>query len=275
MKVLLKIKLFLFFCIFIFCPFLSAAEEESAMSYLAAGIGMEQLTYREQVPDLDLTSSDTDLTNWTLYLEGQKGWQSFFVGAKGYIPISTDEAREYWTREGSFEQTNSLTYRWTRIDIHGGYFLHKLLNPYVGISWGHSEQERSDFDNVNNPGIISETATEEVSSFSAIFGIQGSILFTAAWSFSYFAEYLLPFYSNTTNTGLPGWEASDIDGYSYAVTGRLGYDFTETVSLALQITGGRQHWEGSDWIPVGDSRAKWPENDTDFIGGFINIYKQF
>jgi hypothetical protein len=45
--------------------------------------------------------------------------------------------------------------------------------------------------------------------------------------------------------------------------------------MALQVTGGSQHWDESKWIPVNDTRAKWPENDTDFISAFINIKKSF
>ena len=275
MKVFLTTKLLLFFWLFVFCPLLPAMRAEGATSYLAAGIGVEQLTYKEEIADIELSSSDTDLTNWVLFLEGQKGWQNFFAGAKGYIPLSTGDSQEYWTRAGQFEQTNSLTYRWARADVYTGYFLHPLLNPYLGIGWSYAEQERSNFDNVNNPGIVTETAREEVNSFSAVLGIQGGLFLAARWSFDYCAEYLLPFYSNTTNTGLPGWEASNIDGYSYSVTGRLKYDFSETVAVALRVTGGKQYWEGSDWIPFGDSRAKWPENDTDFISGLISIYKYF
>jgi len=275
MKAFLTTKLLLFFWLFIYCPLLPAMEGEDATSYLAAGVGMEQLTYKEKIPDLDLTSSDTEMTNWVLHLEGQKGWQNVFVGAKGLIPFSTDESRETWTRAGQFEQANSLTYRWTRVDIHIGCFLSRLFNPYLGIAWSYVEQDRSDFDNVSSPGPIKETATEEVKSFSALLGIQGAFSLTDRWSFAYSAEYLLPFYSKTTNTGLPGWEASNVDGYSYSLRGRLSYVFTRTVAAALQLAGGRQHWDGSGWIPAGDSRAKWPENDTDFISGFINIYKYF
>jgi len=275
MKESVTIKLLpLFLGLSVFClPYDSGAEKSK--SYLAAGIGAEQLTYIEQIPDLELTSSDTDLTNWVLFLEGRKALNNFFIGAKGYIPLSADEAQEYWTREGEFEQTNSLTYRWTRIDAHAGYFLHQLLNPYVGIGWSYAEQKRSNFENVNTPGIFDATVTEEVYSFSALFGIQGNIPIAAQLSFLYFAEYLLPFYSNTTNSSLPGWEASNIKGYSYSLSGRLNYSISETLSAALQISGGSQHWDGSDWIPVGESRAKWPENDTDFVSGFISIYKYF
>jgi hypothetical protein len=275
MKMFFTTELLLLGGALIFCTPLYGSEAEESSSYLTGGIGLEQLTYNEQIPDIELTSTDTNLTNWVLFLEGRRAWDNFFIGAKGYIPLSTDEAQEYWTREGEFEQTNSLTYRWTRIDAHVGYFLHKLLNPYVGVNWGYSEQERSNFANISIPGIFAETATEEVYSFSALLGIQGNIPIVSKLSFTYFAEYLLPFYSNTTNSSLPGWEASNIDGYSYSLTGCLNYAFSETLTASLQMSGGSQHWEGSDWIPINGSSAKWPENDTDFISGYISIYKYF
>jgi hypothetical protein len=263
------------FWLLLLCSPLYASEAAETRSYLSAGIGIEQLTYRELIPDLELISSDTELANWVLHVEARKALEKIFVGARGYIPLSSDEAREYWTRAGEFEQTNTLTYRWARADVQMGYFLHRLLNPYIGIQWAYSEQERGDFENVSTPGIIGETATEEVYSFAALIGIQGEVPFAAGWSLSYFAEYMLPFYSNTKNDGLPGWEASNIDGFSYALTAQLKYAFTDTVSVALQGSFGKQHWEGSDWIPYGASRIKWPENDTDFVSGFVSILKYF
>ena len=128
---------------------------------------------------------------------------------------------------------------------------------------------------VGIPGIIDATATEEVYSLSALLGIQGGFPIASGWSLSYSAEYMLPFYSNITNSRLPGWEASNINGYSYALTGRLHYAFSETVSATLQVTGGRQHWEGSDWIRIGNSSAKWPENDTDFISFSFSLLRSF
>jgi opacity protein-like surface antigen len=276
MKAFFPVKLLLLgMSFFISCPPLYGSETERPMSYIVAGTGIEQLTYKEQIPDLALTSSDTDLTNWVLYLDGRKHLQDFFIGAKAYIPLQTGEARENWTSRGEFEQTNSLTYRWFRVQTHAGYFLNQFLNPYVGIGWSYAEQERSNFENVSTAGIFSETATEKVYSFSALFGIQGDIPIATRWSFSYCAEYMLPFYSSITNDSLPGWEASDIDGFSYTLTGRLHYAFSQTVSAALQVTGGRQQWEGSDWATVNGSRAKWPENHTDLIGGFLSIYIYF
>lgn len=275
-RVFYTAKLLLFFFLFLtFCSPLYGSETGGSGSYLAAGIGVEQLTYKEQIPDLGLASSETDLLNWVLYMEAQKAWKNFFIGAKGRIPLSADESREYWSRGGNLEQSNSLTYRWARADAHLGYFLHPLLKPYIGIHWAYYEQERSDFAIVGIPGIIAETATEEVYALSSLLGIQGGLPFAAGWSLSYSAEYMLPFYSNITNSRLPGWEASNINGYSYALAGRLHYAISETVSATLQATGGRQHWEGSDWVRIGSSNAKWPENDTDFISFSVSILKSF
>ncbi|MBE9520831.1 MAG: hypothetical protein IME97_06850 [Proteobacteria bacterium] len=250
----------------------AAAEPEN---YLTAGIGIEQLSYKEKIPDINLSSSDSTVTNWVVLLEGQKSIKNFFIGGKTFIPVTDDDTKEHWTRDGQFEQTNTLSYKWFRVSAHLGYFLHQLLNPYVGINYGYSEQDRSNFDNVNNPEIIYKTATEEVDSWSVLFGMRGKIIMTPKWSFDYLVEYLLAFDSETTNSELPGWKATDVDGYSYSITGRLNYALAETVSMALQVTGGSQHWDGSKWIPVNDTRAKWPENDTDFISAFINIKKSF
>lgn len=276
MRALLSASLLLLFLgLSQFSPQLHGAEPVRPKSYIAGGIGLEQLTYKEQIPEIALSSSDTDLTNWVLFLEARKALAHFFIGARVHIPLSTDDALEYWTRGGEFEQTNSLAYQWTRADTHAGYFLHPLLNPYVGIRWSYAEQKRSHFENIDITGIYDETATEEVYSVAALLGIQGEIPFSARWFFSYFAEYQLPFYSNITNDGLPGWEATDINGYAYALTGRLNYAYTETLSAALQVAGGKQHWQGSDWIPIADTRAKWPENNTVFISAFITICKYF
>jgi len=272
------IRLFFFFNILALClcsstlPVMAAGEPEN---YLTAGIGLEQLRYKEKVPDIDLSSSDSTVTNWVVLLEGQKGIRNFFIGGRAHIPVSDDDTREHWTRAGQHEQTNTLSYRWIRASAYLGYYFHQLLNPYVGINYGYSEQDRSNFDNVNNPGVINRTATEEVDSWSVLFGLGGRFTINTRWSFDYLAEYLLAVDSETTNSELPGWKATDVDGYSYSITGRLIYSLAETVSMALQVTGGRLHWDGSDWEPAGDTRVKWPENDTDFISGFINIKKTF
>ena len=264
---------FFIFYVFLHTPYCAGAEEPN--SFLTGGTGFEQLTYKEQLPEIELNSSDTHLTNWILFVEIQKSLDDFFWGAKGYFPLSTASSQEYWTREGAIEQTNDLTYRWTRAAAHVGYFLHPLLHPYLGIHWAYSEQERSSFEIGSMPGVIHATATEDVYSFSALFGMKGGFSIASRWSLSYFAEYMLPFYSSITNSLLPGWEASRINGYAYAITGRLLYALNETVSAALQVTGGKQHWEGSGWIQTGTSSAKWPENDTDFRSLSLCLFRYF
>lgn len=256
----------------LFCQPLYASEKENAGSYLTGGLGVEQITYKEKVPDLDLASSGTDLLNVVLFGEAQKALDGFFIGAKGWIPLSTGEEREYWTRSNELVQTNSLTYRWARADAHAGYFLHRLLNPYIGVQWAYAAQDRNDFE---PPGTGGETAREEVHSFSALLGIQGGLPLGAGLSLAYYAEYMVPFHANVTNSSLPGWEATDTGGYAFAASARLNYAYSKTVAAALQISGGRQHWDGSDWIPVNGARARWPANDTDFLGLYINFYRYF
>jgi hypothetical protein len=276
---LTALQLFLFLCSLFLLSLCSsprttfaAAEQES---YLTAGIGLERLSYKEKIPDINLSSSNSTVTNWVVLLEGLKSINNFFIGGRAFIPITDDNTQEHWTKAEQHEQTNTLAYQWYRVNAHIGYFLHHLLNPYIGVNYSYSEQNRSNFDNVNNPEIIKQTATEEVDSFSLLLGLRGSITIAPKWSLDYLAEYLLAFDSETTNSELPDWKVTDVDGYSYSLAGRLNYYLTDAVSLTLQVAGGRQHWDGSDWKPVGDTRAKWPENNTDFISGFINIKKTF
>ena len=269
-----KLLLQFFFILVATTPLYTSAAE-TANSYLTAALGIEQLTYKEQIPDLALRTSETDITNWVLYLEGRKALRNIFFGTRGEISLTSEEARENWSRAGEFEQTNTLAYRQAGISGHVGFFPHRRLNPYIGIKWNYARQERGDFENVNTPGTVDQTATETVNSFSALVGILGSIPFSGKWSFSYFAEYLLPFYSRITNDSLPGWKASNVGGYTVSLTGRLNYAFSETITGALQIRWGRRHWQGSDWAPVGDSRVKWPENNTDFLGGFFCVSRYF
>ena len=115
--------------------------------------------------------------------------------------------------------------------------------------------------------------TEEVNSLSLLFGIQGKMPISTKWSFAYFIEYLHPYYSKVENSSLDGWEPSDINGYSYSFTGQLEYLFSEKSAIIIQAVGGKQHWDGSDWESVGSSQVKWPENETEFIGGYVNFKK--
>jgi hypothetical protein len=252
-----------------------ADETHEMQDYLSLGVGWEQLSYKEKVPERSLTSSNTEINNLVLYFEGSKRLHDYFLGFNGVLPISYGDAREDWQRAGQFEQSNSLAYRRTRVDAFLGYILHHLLNPYIGTSWSYSHQKRSDFHIANSPGKVKKSITEEVNSLSLLLGVQGKMPISTKWFFAYFIEYLLPYYSKVENSSLDGWEPSDIDGYSYSLTGQLEYLFTGKAALIVQVAGGKQHWDGSDWERVGTSRVKWPENETVFLGGSVNFKKYF
>ena len=252
-----------------------ADETHEMQDYLSLGVGWEQLSYKEKVPERSLTSSNTEINNLVLYFEGSKILHDYFLGFKGVLPISYGDAREDWQRAGQFEQSNSLAYRRTRVDAFLGYILHHLLNPYIGTSWSYSHQKRSDFYIPDTPEVAQVLVKEEVTSWSLLFGVRGKMPISTKLSFQYFIEYLHPFHSKVENSKLDGWEATDIDGYSYSITGQFEYLMAERTALVAQVMGGRQSWDGSDWETIGDSRVKWPENETEFIGGYVNFKKYF
>ena len=252
-----------------------ADEPPGRQNYLSIGVGWEQLSYKEKVPELSLSSSNTEVNNLVLYFDGSKKLNDYFLSFKGVLPVGYGDAQEDWERAGKFEQSNSLTYRRTRADAFFGYILNHLLNPYIGTSWSYSHQKRSDFHIADTPDVAQVSVTEEVTSWSLLLGVRGNIPISTKWSFAYFIEYLLPYYSKVENDGLDGWEVSDIDGYSYLVSCQLEYLIAERTAIIAQAIGGKQHWDGSDWETIGDSRVIWPENETEFIGGYVNFKKYF
>ena len=269
------LSLFISIAYIVYCYPVYADESQGIQSYLSVGVGWEQLSYKEKVPELSLVSSNTEVNNLVLYFDGSKKLNDYFLSFKGILPVSYGDAQEDWERAGQFEQSNTLTYRRTRVDAFFGYFLNHLLNPYIGTSWSYSHQKRSDFHIADTPEVAKFTVKEEVTSWSLLIGVRGNIPISTKWSFQYFIEYLQPFYSKIENSNLDGWEVSDIDGYSYSLTGQLEYIIVERTAIIFQVTGGKQHWDGSDWETNGDSRVKWPENETEFIGGYVNIKKYF
>jgi hypothetical protein len=96
-----------------------------------------------------------------------------------------------------------------------------------------------------------------------------------SWAFEYGLEYLLPVSVEVENSALPGWQASDIDGYTLTLSGQLDYLFSEKIAVGFQLNGGRNHRDGSDWQPYGGGRVKWPENNTDYWGGMIVVKRVF
>lgn len=75
------------------------------------GIGIEQLTYKEQLSEFAVTSSGKDMRNLVLYLEAHKRLQNLFIGARGLIPLASGEIREHWSQNSELARDNSLSYR--------------------------------------------------------------------------------------------------------------------------------------------------------------------
>ena len=151
------------------------------------------------------------------------------------------DSQENWEKAGQDVQSNSLSYRRTKVDAYLGYILNHVINPYIGTNWSYSHQKRNDFRTANTPGVTKGSVTEEVNSLSFLFGLQGKLPINTKWSFAYFIEYLHPYYSKVENSSVDGWEPSDIDGYAYSFTGQLEYLFTEKFD-GNHLTGLNPDW---------------------------------
>ena len=64
---------------------------------------------------------------------------------------------------------------------------------------------------------------------------------------------------------MPGWEATNMDGHLWHVSGQLTYAMRGNVSLGLNVCAGRLYWEGSSWQTYDSGQVKWPENQSDFF----------
>lgn len=276
MIILTRFALFLtLLTAFLATPVLIFASDQKETGFrFSMSLGWEQMVYKEEVPEISLKSKAT-ISNLVFDFEGLKSWRNIFVGIKGVLPLAKNDDREEWSLSGILDQINSLEYGWTRIDGFLGYPLSSFLNPYIGLRWSEARQERSDFVDPAGPPIPPLRVTETISSYHFLLGVRGNILTKTDWTLSYGAEYLRPFSSEVENSALPGWQVSDADGYTLALHGQLEYLLSKKISLAVQLNGGRLHWDGSNWQPYGGGLVKWPENDTDFWGGMIVIKKDF
>ena len=117
----------------------------------------------------------------------------------------------------------------------------------------------------------SSRITETVKAHYVSFGLKGGLPLSRDWEISYGVEYNFPYYSKVTNDGLPGWETTNINGYSWDVSGELLYILEEKLSLSFLLSAGRTHWEGDDWQIYNNGQIKWPENDTYFVNSFFSF----
>jgi hypothetical protein len=163
--------------------------------------------------------------------------------------------------------------RWIRIDGFLGYPLKDWANPYLGVRWSEVRQERTNF--VLSGAPVDLRAVEEVISWNLLLGVRGGGNITPRLRWNYWMEYFLPLSVDVTNSAVPGFKATDREGYTVELKGGVDYFFKGPLALGLLFYGGRMHWNGSDWKSVDHVLAKWPENDTFYLGGGLKITYKF
>jgi len=252
--------------------FALAEDDKGLESHLSIGMGWEQLDYEEHEPDRG-SDSNAKVSNVIIGIEGLKRWESVFGGIKAIIPVLREEDEEAWTSSGTTLQTNTLEYGWMRIDGYIGYPSTCFFSPYGGLRWSESKQDRMDF--LVYGATLAGTAREKVRSWSFLLGVRGNGNFTPRWRWNYRIEYFVPIDVEVTNSALPGFEASDKDGYTLELKCGTEYFCTEALSFGILIYGGRMHWDGGSWKSFAGGSAKWPENNTDYLGGALNIIWRF
>lgn len=245
-----------------------AGANKEITSNISLSMGWEWLEYEEHEGDTGI-DSHAEVNNWTVQIEGIKRWESVFCGIKAMAPLSLDDNEEKWSRSSTSFQTNSIEYRWIRVNSFIGYPWIYWFNPYGGLRWAESRQERSNFVVSSTP--VAGTSTERVKYWNLLLGVRGAGEFTSRWGWNYWIEYFFPLDVEVTNSALSGFKASDKDGYTLEVKAGIDYFYSENLSFGLVLYGGRMHWNGSGWKPYVSGFAKWPENDTEYLGGSLNI----
>ncbi len=258
--------------IFFSYPAAFAGSNGGIESKVSLNIAWERLRYKEHEPDkgLDVKS---DLNNMVVGIEGVRRWERLFLGARAIFPISRESGKEEATLSGNAFQENALEMGWVRIDGFLGYPLRYWINPYLGLRWSEVRQERRNFVVAGAP--VNSQAVEEVKSLSLLLGMGGAGNIAPRWTWNYRAELFLPLSVNVTNTALPGFESSDKSGHMAELRGEIDYLLGKTLYSGLLLYGGWMHWNGSQWKSFDWGRAKWPENDTYYLGVGLNIVYEF
>ena len=241
---------------------------------ITAGLGIEYLKYEEKLQETSL-KSNADVSNLVFRIEGVKRWENLFIGIGGTVPVVDFESKEEWLVNGMLTQTDSLSYGVVQLTAFIGYPVAQLFNPYFGLRSTWSNQKRSDFKEPTGTIISSLEITESITAHYLSLGFRSKLPVSKKWEVSYGVEYNFPYYTKITNDGLPGWETSNINGYSWSAFSELTYNMREKLSLSLLLSIGQIHWEGSDWEIYNGGQIKWPENDTSFINSFLNFNKSF
>ncbi len=235
---------------------------------LSLGLGIERLAYEEDEPETGLTS-DAAHYNLVARIEGRKQWESLFLSFRGTFPVSSGDDEERWNRSGTLFQTNTLEFEWARLDGCAGYALSTWIIPFGGFRYSHGEQKRSDFVVLGNPAAGS--AREKITSWSLYFGVMGRPPLDQNWTLIYRIAFFHPVDLKVTNSSLPGFRASEKDGYGLELEAGIFRTLSDRMGVEISAYGGRTHWEGSDFKAFPGGLAKWPENDTTYFGGAIHL----
>jgi len=241
-------------------------------SHISLGVAWERLEYKEHEPDTRIDSKAT-LNNLVVGMEGLKRWKYLFCGVKSVFPVFLESGNEEVTRSDKSFQTNNLELRWIRIDGFLGYPLRYWVNPYLGIRWSEVRQERTSLIVAGVP--VDLRSVEEVISWNLLLGVRGLGNFTPRLRWNYCLEYFLPLNVDVTNSAVPGFKATDKDGYTIELRGGVEYLCKDSLGLGLLLYGGWMHWNGSDWKSIDHVLVKWPENDTLYLGGGFKITYRF
>lgn len=258
---------------FLFLPVpAGAAAGNGIESKISVHFAWEGIQYREREPDLKL-ETEAELNNMVIGFEGIKRWSGLFLAARMVLPVATEKGREEATFSAGRHQQNTLEMRWTRLDAYAGYPLRNWFNPYAGIRWSEVRQDRGDFFVSGVQRHIHARETKRSVSF--LLGVGGAGEIIPRWGYHYRLELFLPLDVKVTNTALPGLEFTDRSGH--AVELRLGVvrDVTSSITAGIFVQGGWKHWGGSEWKAFDRGRAKWPENDTYYLGAGMNVSYRF
>lgn len=237
-------------------------------SQISLNIAFEWQEYKEHEKDTGLNSK-AKLNSLVVGVEGLKRWKYLFCGVRSVFPVFLEGGQEEVTRYDRSFQKDTLESRWIRMDGFLGYPLRSWANPYTGIRWSEVKQERKNI--IIGDTLVDLRAVEEVKSWSLLLGVRGSGNFTPRLRWNYWLEYFLPLSVEVTNTALPGFKASDKDGYTLELKGGVDYFYTNSLCFGVILYGGKMHWSGSDWESFDNSLAKWPENDTFYLGGGLRV----
>ena len=249
-----------------------AEASKGLVDKISLQLGWERLKYEENEPDTDL-DSEAELNNLVLGIEALKRWEHFFCGARTVFPVLLGDDQEEVTRSGASVQTDTLEFRWIRIDGFLGYPLKPWFNPYLGFRWSEVRQERTNFKVAGTPFDLK--SVEKVTSWNLLFGVRGVGDITPRLDWNYHLEFFLPLDVEVTNSALSGFEASDRDGHALELKTGMDYSYTESILFGFTLYGGWVHWAGSDWKPFDGGLAKWPENDTYYLGAGLNVSYKF